>query len=394
MSDSKSKDINKPKPSPIPAKKQVTPTTPNAARKAVEASSDSATSSSKPNADKPHDSGKGMAVIAVLLSMAALAGTGFTWYQNQVHGVQRESKLALGVSEIGGQVSRLGDSIARIQRDQANVVTQADLTTRVLELQTVIAVDIGAMQNSQSELNDSIFKINADLNTGVNQYVVDEVSQLLRIANHNVMFTGNIDSATNALTLADNQLKALSDPRYAAVRVIINTEISGLRNVQVADVESISASLHSIAGLIEDLPLANEPPTRAVEQLQAAQEAATSWRTELAKVWRDILNSVSIQRIDQPPKPLLVPQQRYFLNQNIQLRLAAAELALLQGKEVVLQRNIQDAIDWLGDYFDMADPGVTSVVKQLNEIVALPINTKLPSITGSYEALQNIKGGQ
>ena len=66
-------------------------------------------------------SGKGLSVLAILLSMAALAGTGFTWYQNQVVSVAQESKLSIGVSEIGGQVSRLGDSISRIQQDLANV---------------------------------------------------------------------------------------------------------------------------------------------------------------------------------------------------------------------------------------------------------------------------------
>ena len=392
MSDSKSKEANKQKSSAKPAKNQAISATSEASNNSGNAPPDLGTFVAQKSSDKSSDSGKGMAVAAILLSMVALLGTGFTWYQNQVLGVQHESKLALGVSEIGSQVSRLGDSIARIQRDQVKVVTQADLTTRVIELQSAIGSDISAMQNSQSALNDSIAKINADLNTGVNQYVVDEVSQLLRMANHNAMFTGNIDSATNALTLADNQLKALSDPRYAAVRVIINSEIAELRNVQLADIESISANLHSIAGLIENLPLANEPPAQAMEA--PPPELETSWRTELAKVWHDILNSISIQRVDEPPKPLLVPQQRYFLTQNLQLRLAAAELALLQSKELVFKRNIKDAIKWLGDYFDMANPAVVSVLEQLNEIVEQPINAKLPSITGSYEALQNIKGGQ
>ena len=389
MSDSKSKEENSKKTSPTPAKKRAAPAT-----SVAQADESEMTPKSKQVASETNSAAKGLAVTAVLLSMVALAGTGLTWYQNQVLGVQQESKLSLGVSEIGGQISRLGDSVARLQRDQGSVVTQADLSARVVELESSIGSDITAIQGSQDTLSDSVAKINANLNTGVNQYVVDEVSHLLRIANHNVMFGGNIDSATNALTLADQQLKVLSDPRYAAVRVTINEELALLRNVQTADLESISANLHSIGALIDNLPLANEPPAHAVETQQAEQDVDTTWRTELAQIWHDILNSVSIQRVDQPPKPLLVPQQRYFLNQNLQLRLAAAELALMQAKKGVFQRNIQDAIKWLGDYFDTADPAVASVVKQLNEILEQPINTKLPDITGSYQTLQNIKGGQ
>jgi len=338
--------------------------------------------------------GKGLAIFALLISLGALAGSGFTWYQNQIVRVESESKLAVGVSEIGSQVARLGDSISRIKQDQSNVVTQAQLGNTTLKLETALGEEMKSLANEQIEISESIEKINSDLQTGVNQYVVDEVSQLLRLANNNVLFSSNIKSAIDALSLADNQLKSLSDPRYSIVRSKINEEITALRSVKQADVESLSASLHTIANSVSSLPLANEPESYEPDVAPASVETEVSWRTELKKLWQDILGSVQIQRVDQPPKPLLAPEQRYFLDQNLKLTLAKAELALLQGKTKVFETGVTDAITWLNEYFDITDQRVTSILGQLNEIAAEPIDTAMPDITASYQLLQNIQGGQ
>ena len=68
-------------------------------------------------------SSSGAAGVAVIFSVAAMAASGFTWYQNQVSSVRSESSLAVGVSNIGGQVSRLGDSITQLQTQQNKVVS-------------------------------------------------------------------------------------------------------------------------------------------------------------------------------------------------------------------------------------------------------------------------------
>jgi uroporphyrin-3 C-methyltransferase len=324
----------------------------------------------------------------------ALAGSGFTWYQNQVLSVQSESKLSLGVTEIGGQVSRLGDSISRLQQDQSNVITRADLDSNMLRLKTQFDQNVNDIEQNQDDLNESIEKINTDLEKGVNQYLVDEVSQLLRLANNSVLFGKDTKSAENALNLADQQLKTLSDPRYALVRVQINAEIEQLRSVKLVDVTAVSASLNEMREQISGLPLFNEPDSNqlATQPLAVAEEV--TWRSELKKIWSDVLSSVQIQRVDQPPKPLLAPEQRYFLDQNIQLSLASASLALLQGEQAVYEHNLTTAKTWLMDYFDQKDEGVASVLKSLSALIDQPVSVTMPNITGSYQALQEIDGGK
>lgn len=350
--------------------------------------------STAPSAKTKQTGGSVLSVLAILVSLIALGGSAYTWYQNQVVQVGQESKLSVGVSEIGGQVSRLGDSVARLQSDQSDVINQAQLSTASLQLETKLVNQIRGLADQQGALGEAVSKINNDRQQGVNQYTVDESAQLLRLANNSVLFASDVTSAINALSLADAQLKSLIDPRYSAVRSQILTEVNALQNVQLPDLEALSASLQGLAKMVPALPLANEPETLITDAKPIVAEQALTWRTELKKVWRDMLSSVQIQKVDQPPKPLLAPEQRYFLDQNLIITLNKAELAMIQGRPGVFKMAVENAVDWLTDYFDLADPQVQTVIAQLNTLAAQPLNTAMPDISGSYQLLQSIKGGQ
>ncbi|MEM7359475.1 MAG: uroporphyrinogen-III C-methyltransferase [Pseudomonadota bacterium] len=376
-----------------PAKKPVKKT----AKKAVKRETVAAPAPAAAAPIVPAERKKGggvLGILAILIALAALAGSAYTWYENQVTRVAQNSKLQAGVSDIGSQVARIGDMVARLQKDQSNVVTQASLRERATAIETAVAEQIRAVQDRQQELDESIETLTSDMQRGSNQYVVDEVSHLLRIANNNVVFGSDTESAINALVLADGLLKSLTDPRYSVVRTKINEEISALRNVALPDLESLSGTLRTIAKSVPNLPLANEPEQQQTTFNQAPAESAAGWRGALKEFWGDIVNQINIQRVDQPPKPLLAPEQRYFLNQNLQLMLAKAELALLQGQGQVFESGITDATTWLQEYFDLNDPTVSSVLDQLNEAANQSLNADLPVVTGSFELLQNIQGGQ
>lgn len=339
--------------------------------------------------------GKVLSVFALLLSLLALAGVGFTWYQTQVEGVRAESKLASGVTEIGGQVTRLGDSISRLQTEQTSVVTQEQLTTKLLQSSSAIDLQMRDLKGDQVTLLDAVDKINTDLRKGVNEFVLDEVSQLLKLANNSAVFAADAESAISALSLADSQLKGLADPRFAEVRRKINEEISLLDGIETVDVERVSANLNAMSNKVVNLPLENEPPTGTkVAVVEEPSKDQVDWRSELRRMWSDIANSVQIQRVDQPPKPLLAPRQRYFLNQNLQLSLAKAELALLQDRPGVYKQSLETASTWLKDYFDLKNADVQTMLGKIDELKTEPLGVKLPSVAGSYSLLQTIKGGQ
>ena len=352
----------------------------------------SGTAAASVSNDGKKGGGKGLSLFAILLSLLALAGSGFTWYENQKSG----SGLTVGVTEISGQITRMGDSIAVLSKQQGDVVSQAQLSSSLLEADVKVDKQLQVIRGEQEEIQAAVKKVNDNIQSGVDDFVLDEVSQLLKLANNSALFAGDARSSINALSLADIHLKELAEPRFSAVRKTINSEIASLKAVELPDIEKLSAQLTAITGQVSKLPLANEPPVTETIELTSndAADAPINWRGEMRKILHDMINSVSIQRVDQPPKPLLVPEQRYFLNQNLVLNLNKAEVALLQRQQGVYTQSLQSSEQWLKDYFDTKNERVKSILVQISQLKKAKISVELPSITGSYDALQSIKGGQ
>ena len=337
--------------------------------------------------------GKGLSVVAILVSLLALGGTGYTLYKDEIVARDSNAELAVDIAEIGGSISRIGDSVARLQGQQNSVVSKEQLTTRILEANSAVDLRFRDVEQNQSDINDSLAKINRDLSSGVNDFIISEVAQLLKMANNSALFSRDSSSAIKALQLADLQLKELADPRYGLVRRKINEEIGSLELFQQVDTAALSIKLKSLAIRVPDLKLENDVPLLGEVVIELEEEPSTT-KGYFKEIWADLVNFISVQRIDQSPKPLLVPEQRYFLDQNIQLQLAKAELGLVQNKEFIYSQSLDTATTWLNDYFDPRDDQVIDVLKQISELKAVKLENELPNISGSYSALQSIRGGQ
>jgi len=391
MTDSPNKESELSKSEPATTKNAAVDKTPLQQAIPQQASSDGGTSNGNTKS-----TGKGLSIFAILLSLIALAGAGYTWYENNFKRFQQDSKLAVGVAEIGGQVTRIGDSVSRLQTDQTNVVTQEQLTTKILESNSAVDLQLRDVKAKQETVLTALDKINSDLQTGVNSYVVDEVSQLLKLANNSALFAGDAELAIKALRLADVQLKEMADPRFSIVRRKINDEIGVLGNIQQIDIESLTSQLQALADKVPDLKLENERPAveTIVLEAQVREEEKTSVKGALKEFLADLVNVAAVQRIDQPPKPLLTPDQRYFLNQNLQLQLAKAELGVLQKRPLVYTQSLDAALKWLNDYFDPNDDDVNKAIAEITQLRSQPIMIELPPVSDSYDILQTIRGGQ
>ena len=343
-------------------------------------------------------SGSALSVVAILISLLAIGATGYSWYKIQVLSAGSNAELALGMSNIQGSVGRISDSVTRLQTAQTGAVTQPQLETQLLKAQVGVDKQLGLLKRDQKELSESVLKISTDLQKGANEYVVDEISQLLKLANNNVIFSNDIDAAIKAFTLADTQLKELASPRFSEVRRTINKEIALLRSIEQVDIESTLAKLSVISDNVSSFKLENEPPVLDEAAGKGAAEAngekVYTWRTELKQAWSDILDTVKIQKVGKAPKPLLAPTERYFLDQNLQLTLNKAEIALLQGRQKVYVDSVAQAHQWMSDYFDLKDKDVKDAMSQLNKLKGVTLEAEIPSVAGSYDLLQSIKGGQ
>jgi len=308
------------------------------------------------------------ALLAFLVAIAAGGGGYYLWQTQQQLAADHQRRLAT-----------LDEALSGLDRQLAAQNSRQDDQLETLQGQ----------QNNLNEALQTLLKSRSHLR---NDWLLTEAEYLLKLANHRLLLERDVDTAIVALQSADERLREVADPGLLQIRKRIATDITDLRAVEQPDLAGLSFTLSSLAADIPRLPLATpDPETRAQHEATSQDDKVENWRELPAAVWRDIKSLVVIRHHDEPIQPLLAPEQRFFLIQNLQLQLEQARLALLNGQTPVYRERLQQASQWLEEYFDTGQSPTRQTLEQLTKLAEQEIHPELPDISDTHQALENFR---
>ena len=315
--------------------------------------------------------------LALIFATLALIACGYIWYTVLYQNADLFSM----------------DVVSALDRVESN-------TNQTQESLATTEKDVKTLKETQDTLKASLEKINTDLARNRLEWALTETEQLLVIANNRLQLARDTHSALAALRAADQQLHLLASPRLLPVRRELAREISLLESLDKLDIGGITLRLATLADTVERLPLATDTrlhefePGKAQAGQGSAQVAAadTGWRQTARSLWQDILSLVRIRNDMESQRPLLPPEQQYFLRENLRLMLYGAQQALLQGSIPTYQQNLKSAQRLIKDYFDLNSQSVISAQSELGKLQGMRIVTDLPDITASLTTLRRLSG--
>lgn len=313
--------------------------------------------------------------LALILAAISLIAISYLWY------TLLYEKQELLNTDIPGILSRLKNSNREMQ--EALNATEDKLRT---------------ISDTQAILTAAQEKLQSDLGQNRAEWVLAETEQLLVIANHRLQLARDINSALSALRVADRQLELLANPKLLPVRKELAKEIILLASLEKTDIAGITLRLGTLADTVQRLPviLGTRLSIAALAANQGKENPAAE-KSEVGKqavnsMWRDILSLVRIRDNTATQKPLLPPEQEYFLRENLRLMLYGAQNALLQGDINTYRQNLKSATQLLKEYFDANTQVVTATQQELDKLLNTKIKIDLPDISGSLAALRRISG--
>ncbi len=316
--------------------------------------------------------------LALILASLALIVSGYLWYSVLYENAELFSM------DIVGALDRVESNTNQTQESLANAEK-----------------DIKTLHETQDTLRASIEKINTDLARNRLEWALTETEQLMVIANNRLQLARDTHSALAALRAADHQLELLASPKLLPVRRELAREIGLLESLEKLDVSGITLRLATLADSVDRLPLATDIRSRefAADKTQVkpgvAQVAAADgggWRQTARDLWQDILSLVRVRNDLASQRPLLPPEQQYFLRENLRLMLYGAQQALLQGSIPTYQQNLKSAQRLLKDYFDADSQIVVSTQGEIGKLQEMKIVSDLPDITRSLATLRRLSG--
>ena len=335
-----------------------------------------------------------IAILAIMLSIASLAGLAYVVLQPApTQEVQKPDTAA--VDALANRVQSGEESMLRLEQrlnglsNRNDVVADSmDTFQQQLDLRLKRQMEVfESLPGRMSNVENSMSSIQG-ISTGVrDSWLTAEAEYYMQIANAQLQLAGNPHLARLALLQADDRIRQLANPALTNVRRALADELQALEFVSRPDIEGVTLTLASLANSVDSLPLQQDIdlPT---DEGPAIQDDLSGMDRAMASLKSTLDDVVSIRRTDEAVRPLIAPEAAYFLRVNLSLQLQIARLALLRGERAAFQQSLDDTDKWLGDYYDTDSTKVKAARQTISEVRDSLFDIEMPDISESLRLLR------
>lgn len=336
--------------------------------------------------------GNGVAWLALLLSLTALAAAGFTVSRDWL--AANDTSADDAFERIDGRIATAQENLSALDAQVAELGGRDSAVTADIEvLRRKLDEGVGSLSSlpgRMSTLESSVASL-AGISTGAREtWLLAEAEYYLQIANAQLQLANNPHLAALALGMADERVVQLGNPALTDVRRAISDELAALEVMEKPDIAGATLTLASLARVVESLPVGNTGKAANGDREPLAEEASG-----LSRAWSSMKSAISglvkVTPPDQAKLALLTPDAEYFLRNNLALQLQSARLALLRGEQTVFEQALDDTSTLLSQYFDTESAQVASAQQTLTEIRGNVFTTSVPDISGSLRLLRQFR---
>jgi uroporphyrin-3 C-methyltransferase len=340
----------------------------------------------------PKQRGNGVAWLALLLSLVAVAAVGYTvsreWLAaSDTSADDAYKNIESRVSATRDGLSALDARVAELDGRDSTAATELDALGRELDERVA---SLSSLPTRMSTLEDSVASLAGVSKGSRDTWLLAEAEYYMQIANAQLQLANNPYLATLALGMADERVMQISDPALIDVRRAISDELAALDVMEKPDIAGATLTLASLARVVESLPLSSmaktgsEDPQPGDEEQSGVDRAWSSMKSAMSGL-------VKVTPPDQAKVTILTPDGEYFLRNNLALQLQSARLALLRGEQAVFEQALDDTSALLSQYFDSESAQVASAQETLSEIRSNVFTTAVPDISDSLRLLRQFR---
>ena len=340
---------------------------------------------------KPPRRGGFLVFLALLFSLAALAGSAWMWWQDQSSRDSGETRLMNEISRLESNDSQVELKLKQL-RDELDALASGDVSAEFNALQVRLQADRAqaesleqamreqlALSRSLQAATDSIqgrLQAAEAAVSGLSTRELDaggeldlaEVDYLLRLANERVKLFADPEAADQALEVADMHLAALDNPMYLGVRQDIATARRELAAVETPDFLAIATQLDEVQETVAVLSFRDDDA--ATTPVDVAAEGDEGW---CAKIKGAFSGLVTVRRSTEEENQRISLQDKDFIRQRIWLQLEVAHLALMRREQPAFRQSLQRARNAIERWFEPNGAAYREVIAALDGLATVAI---------------------
>ena len=329
----------------------------------------------EPALRKPRGRVPGLAALAVIVAMLALAVAAWSVWRLQQFAHSEEAARKQDAATIASLQSQLA---AGNQQAQAGTHRIATLETGVDDLRAT-AQGLG---RRVANLETAFTNLNGQQQSGRDTLLLNDAEMLLRTGQQRYDLFRDSVSALKAYSQAIEVLAQVQNPAYAPVRASATTERDALAAAAPPSRQAALDTLSRLRSKSAALVLANGAPASA---------SSTAKPGFWSRVGHTFSGIVRVSRDNDSAAPLADPR---LAPQALALDLAQAQEALLAFDETDYRDALQRADALLATQYDPKDADVKDARAQIASLLAQRASGPAPQLGGALAQLQSLRAAQ
>lgn len=341
--------------------------------------------------------------------------------------------LLVGVAGGFGAAGFWGwQQLTNLQNEQKRGVQQRDITehseqikTLNMQLAALTALPAEnqklhlAIDNLKKIIKKETYRVNSLAEQMAKVTNHDEVDWQLAQLEHYTLLAHKRLKLTHdlpgAIALLDESIsiaKEIDEPQALGIMQALESDKTTLSTVVDVNVEHVFIKIDEVIKLIDKLAMpqvtweADNSNLLSSSNLSSIEEGVAEEPNSVLTYFTDVqgwegyldlakkrvttmLSSfVRIQTLNEPVKPLLPPEQRVYLQQNLQLILEQAQLSAMRRQGDNYNASLSQAQRWLYEYFRQDTPSAKYMHNVITELLALKVDLGIPEISNSIAAVK------
>jgi len=357
---------------------------------------------------KPASPGNAIAILALLVAFAAVAASGWQWWQTRLadpdEGTQKESLVDL--QDAQQQLSTSAASFETRLEAAESQLDSAELSGRSERLKAVeghitslqgqsgedqasisaVQGSVRSLQQRLSATESGLVKVAANIQNSSADLDIAEIDFLLRAANERLQLFSDPTAADLALQAADVQIEALNDPMFLSVRQRIAVARQALTAVPRIDRVQLSAQLTALQSKIPGLPFRGEVTAQPEPEPVPAEDAGW-WES----IKQTLSSLVTVRRRVPEDQTLLSLDDKDYLRQGLWLQFESARLALMRNDTSVYTGSLDRVNDTVEQFFQNGSSGVQAMLLEVTALKAVNIAPPMPDISAPWTQLRQLR---
>lgn len=278
------------------------------------------------------------------------------------------------------QTASLEQGLGRVDERTATLVGRVEALEEQLADQNAEAADLRRRLEAAVQQLDERGDLQREVDRDLRQQILMlEAAGLLRVGQDLAEVRGSWREAQRAFERARTRLESVDDARLDPVRRALAGEIEALAAHEAPKFDAELARLERLARASRSWPL--QLPGSEPEDAAAGDEDA-GWRSRLGRTFSSLVRVESRDELGRDEAQFEAAREQ------LQLRLVAAELALMRRDAASLETQIQAALGLLEEWFEVDAEPVAAAREQLQRLAGLDLRPDPPALGAALAQLQ------